>query len=175
MSCAPLCVVRLSMASSSLSSAEPRSRIRACRRCSTRWSRICRRRSIFPRRSLSRSRTTKRRRLSSRMTLSLRRWLHKVVADPFVGRLTYFRVYSGTLSAGSYAYNATKGQKERIGRLLADAREPPRRHRARLRGRYLRRRRSEEHLHRAIHSATQDNPHSAGEYRLPDAGDRDRH
>jgi elongation factor G len=42
----------------------------------------------------------------------------KIVADPFVGRLTYFRVYSGTLAAGSYAYNATKGQKERIGRLL---------------------------------------------------------
>ncbi|MGH2514650.1 MAG: elongation factor G, partial [Ktedonobacterales bacterium] len=42
----------------------------------------------------------------------------KVVADPFVGRLTYFRVYSGTLAAGSYAYNATKGQKERFGRLL---------------------------------------------------------
>jgi elongation factor G len=43
---------------------------------------------------------------------------HKVVADPFVGRLTYFRVYSGTLAKGSYAYNATKGKKERIGRLL---------------------------------------------------------
>ena len=42
----------------------------------------------------------------------------KVVADPFVGRLTYFRVYSGSLAAGSYAYNATKGQKERFGRLL---------------------------------------------------------
>ncbi|HLZ22807.1 MAG TPA: elongation factor G [Ktedonobacterales bacterium] len=42
----------------------------------------------------------------------------KVVADPFVGRLTYFRVYSGTLSSGSYAFNATKGQKERFGRLL---------------------------------------------------------
>ncbi|HEX6541682.1 MAG TPA: elongation factor G [Ktedonobacterales bacterium] len=43
---------------------------------------------------------------------------HKIVADPFVGRLTYLRVYSGSLSAGSYAYNATKGQKERFGRLL---------------------------------------------------------
>jgi elongation factor G len=42
----------------------------------------------------------------------------KIVADPFVGRLTYFRVYSGSLAAGSYAYNATKGQKERMGRLL---------------------------------------------------------
>jgi elongation factor G len=42
----------------------------------------------------------------------------KIVADPFVGRLTYFRVYSGSLAAGSYSYNATKGQKERLGRLL---------------------------------------------------------
>jgi elongation factor G len=42
----------------------------------------------------------------------------KIVSDPFVGRLAYFRVYSGTLSAGSYVYNSAKGQKERIGRLL---------------------------------------------------------
>lgn len=42
----------------------------------------------------------------------------KIVADPFVGRLSYFRVYSGKLSAGSYAFNATKGQKERISRLM---------------------------------------------------------
>jgi elongation factor G len=42
----------------------------------------------------------------------------KIVADPFVGRLTYFRVYSGTLTSGSYIYNATKGQRERVGRLL---------------------------------------------------------
>ncbi len=43
----------------------------------------------------------------------------KVMTDPYVGKLTYFRVYSGTLDAGSYALNATKGHKERIGRLLA--------------------------------------------------------
>jgi len=42
----------------------------------------------------------------------------KVQADPFVGRLTYFRVYSGTLKAGSYVLNATKNVKERIGRIL---------------------------------------------------------
>ena len=42
----------------------------------------------------------------------------KVMTDPYVGKLTYFRVYSGTLSAGSYVYNATKGKRERIGRLL---------------------------------------------------------
>lgn len=42
----------------------------------------------------------------------------KIVADPFVGKLAYFRVYSGTLQAGSYVYNSTKGRKERIGRIL---------------------------------------------------------
>jgi elongation factor G len=42
----------------------------------------------------------------------------KVVADPFVGQLTYLRVYSGVLSAGSTVLNSTKGTKERVGRLL---------------------------------------------------------
>ena len=42
----------------------------------------------------------------------------KVMADPFVGKLTYFRVYSGKLSAGSRVLNATNGKTERIGRLL---------------------------------------------------------
>ena len=42
----------------------------------------------------------------------------KIVTDPYVGQLTYFRVYSGVLAAGSYVYNASKRKKERIGRLL---------------------------------------------------------
>lgn len=42
----------------------------------------------------------------------------KVATDPFVGQLTFFRVYSGTLKAGSYVLNSTKGEKERIGRIL---------------------------------------------------------
>ena len=42
----------------------------------------------------------------------------KVMTDPFVGRLTFFRVYSGTLKSGSYIMNSTKGEKERIGRIL---------------------------------------------------------
>ena len=42
----------------------------------------------------------------------------KIATDPFVGSLAYFRCYSGTLSAGSYAYNSTKDKKERIGRLV---------------------------------------------------------
>ncbi|WP_031542243.1 elongation factor G [Mesoplasma photuris] len=42
----------------------------------------------------------------------------KVMTDPFVGKLTFFRVYSGILSKGSYVLNSTKGQKERVGRIL---------------------------------------------------------
>jgi elongation factor G len=42
----------------------------------------------------------------------------KIVTDPYVGKLTYFRVYSGTLKSGSYVYNATKDKKERISRIL---------------------------------------------------------
>jgi elongation factor G len=42
----------------------------------------------------------------------------KVMTDPFVGQLTFLRVYSGVLAAGSYVYNSTKGTKERVGRLL---------------------------------------------------------
>lgn len=41
----------------------------------------------------------------------------KIQVDPFVGKLTYVRVYSGTIKAGSYVYNSTKGHKERVGRL----------------------------------------------------------
>ena len=42
----------------------------------------------------------------------------KIMADPFVGKLAFFRVYSGTLKTGSYVYNSTKGKKERVGRIL---------------------------------------------------------
>ncbi|MDK2903437.1 MAG: elongation factor, partial [Clostridiales bacterium] len=42
----------------------------------------------------------------------------KVMSDPFVGRLTFTRIYSGTLEAGSYVYNSTKGKRERVGRIL---------------------------------------------------------
>jgi elongation factor G len=42
----------------------------------------------------------------------------KIMADPYVGKLTYFRVYSGTLSSGSYIYNSSKGKRERVGRIL---------------------------------------------------------
>jgi elongation factor G len=42
----------------------------------------------------------------------------KIATDPFVGKLTFFRVYSGVLRTGSYVYNASKGERERVGRLL---------------------------------------------------------
>ncbi len=42
----------------------------------------------------------------------------KIMADPFVGKLAFMRVYSGTLNTGSYVYNSTKGKRERIGRIL---------------------------------------------------------
>ncbi len=42
----------------------------------------------------------------------------KLQADPFVGQLTFFRVYSGSVEAGSYVYNATTGEKERVGRMV---------------------------------------------------------
>ncbi|HZJ57239.1 MAG TPA: elongation factor G [Clostridia bacterium] len=42
----------------------------------------------------------------------------KIMTDPFVGKLAFFRVYSGTLKSGSYVYNSTKGKRERIGRIL---------------------------------------------------------
>ncbi|VBB08859.1 elongation factor g c-terminus [Lucifera butyrica] len=42
----------------------------------------------------------------------------KIMADPYVGKLAFFRVYSGKLTSGSYVYNSTKGKKERIGRIL---------------------------------------------------------
>lgn len=42
----------------------------------------------------------------------------KIMTDPYVGKLTFFRVYSGVVKSGSYVYNSTKGKKERVGRLL---------------------------------------------------------
>ncbi len=42
----------------------------------------------------------------------------KIMTDPFVGRLTFFRVYSGKMTAGTYVYNSCKGKKERVGRLI---------------------------------------------------------
>ena len=48
----------------------------------------------------------------------MQRFAFKSMADPFVGQLTFFRVYAGTLEAGSYIYNSTKEKKERVSRIL---------------------------------------------------------
>lgn len=59
-------------------------------------------------------------------TAHLSALVFKIVTDPYVGRLAYFRVYSGKISQGAMVYNSTKGKRERIGRLLrmyADHRE----------------------------------------------------
>ena len=72
----------------------------------------------------------------------------KIMNDPFVGQLTFFRVYSGALEAGSTVYNATKGKRERIGRLLqmhANKREEIKHRRGRQ---HRRRRRPARHHHR---------------------------
>ena len=45
----------------------------------------------------------------------------KIMTDPYVGKLTYMRVYSGNLNAGSYVYNPGSGKRERISRILLDA------------------------------------------------------
>ena len=42
----------------------------------------------------------------------------KIMTDPYVGKLTFVRIYSGIIKSGSYIYNSTKGKKERVGRLL---------------------------------------------------------
>ncbi len=42
----------------------------------------------------------------------------KIMTDPYVGKLTFFRIYSGTITAGTYVYNSCKGKKERVGRLI---------------------------------------------------------
>ena len=95
----------------------------------------------------------------------------KIAADPFVGKLAFFRVYSGTLKSGSYVLNATKGKKERIGRVVADARQPPRGHRGGLRGRHRRRRRAEGHLHRR-HAGRPGSPRDPRVDDVPRAGHR---
>ena len=81
-------------------------------------------------------------------TSRFRALVFKIVSDPFVGRLAYMRVYSGTLRSNSSTYNSPKSRKERIGRLLhmyANRREDVD---ERLGGRYRRGRWAKVHLHR---------------------------
>ena len=93
----------------------------------------------------------------------------KVAVDPYVGKLTYFRVYSGTLKAGSYVYNSTKQQARTHQPDPADARQPPRGPRRDLRRRARRRRRPQVHRHgrHAVRPGQADHPRVDG---LPRAG-----
>ena len=71
----------------------------------------------------------------------------KIMTDPFVGKLTYLRVYSGKLDSGSYVVNATQGQERAYRPPAADALQPASRHRYLCRWRHRCRCWSEEHLH----------------------------
>ena len=100
------------------SSAARRSRTRASSRCSTRSSTSCRRRSTCrPIKGID-LKTDEEVERPADPKAPFAALAFKVMTDPFVGKLTYFRVYSGTLNSGSYVLNSTKGHKERIGRLL---------------------------------------------------------
>ena len=59
-----------------------------------------------------------RKRVMTRETSAL---AFKIATDPYVGRLTFFRVYSGKIEAGSYIYNSRSAKKERVSRLFPDA------------------------------------------------------
>jgi elongation factor G len=105
---------------SSSSSAARRSRTRAFSRCSMRSSTTCRRRSTC-RRSWASIRRAKEETLIERPASDdapFAALAFKIMTDPFVGQLTFIRVYSGVLTSGSSVYNATKGRSERVGRLL---------------------------------------------------------
>ena len=98
------------------------SRTRACSRCSTPCSTTCRARSTCRRSrasSPSRARTRARPpRARPPTTQPFSALAFKVMSDPFVGKLTYFRVYSGKLEAGGRVLNAATGRTERVGRIL---------------------------------------------------------
>ena len=94
-----------------------RSRTRACSRCWTRWSTSCRRRPTC-RRCAGKDPAGRRRRAPPRRREPFSALAFKIMNDPFVGSLTYFRVYSGKVETGATVYNAVKGKRERIGRLL---------------------------------------------------------
>ena len=78
----------------------------------------------------------------------------KIATDPFVGKLTFFRVYSGVLKSGSYVYNSTKDKRERVSRRAADAREQARGDRGSARRRHRRRDRPSRTRARATRCAT---------------------
>ena len=117
------------------------SRTRASSRCSTRSSTTCRRRSTVPPCAASTRRPATRSTRKPSLDEPFCALAFKIMTDPFVGKLTYFRVYSGMLKAGSYVYNSATGSKERVGRILQMHANQPRGARGGRRRRDRRRRR----------------------------------
>ncbi len=111
------CASARSRARSSRCCAVPRSRTRACSACWTPSSTTCRRRWTS-RRSPARTKTTSRSRASVPTKRTFSALAFKMMTDPFVGQLTFVRVYSGVLKSGETVYNPVKGKKERIGRIV---------------------------------------------------------
>ena len=109
---------RCSRSRSRRSCAAPRSRTRACSRCSTRSSTCSRRRSTCSPPSATCPGTDDEVTREADPSAPFAALAFKVMSDPFVGRLTYLRVYSGSIGTGSNIINATKDRKERLGRLL---------------------------------------------------------
>ena len=95
----------------------------------------------------------------------------KIATDPFVGHLAFFRVYSGTLKAGSYVLNSDEGQEGARRARPRDARQPPRGDQRGLRRRHRRDRRPQGHLHRR-HAVRPGPPDPAREDHVPRAGHR---
>ena len=114
----PLCARAPSPARFILSSSVLPTRTRVFRSFSTLSSTTCLlRRTLLPSRA-STPTPTRRRSVRASSKAPFAALAFKIMTDPFVGKLTYLRVYSGTLESGSYVSNACKDKKERIGRLL---------------------------------------------------------
>ena len=99
-------------------SAAPPSRTRACRPCSTPSSTTCPRRSTSRRSRAPTPRPASPTRARPPTTQPFSALAFKVMTDPYVGTLTFTRVYSGMLEAGSHVVNVTKDSKQRVGRIL---------------------------------------------------------
>ena len=112
-----VCACARSRARSCRCCAARRSRTRASRRCSTPSSSTCRRRRTF-RRSRASSRTASRASARAADDEPFAGLAFKIMTDPYVGQLIFFRVYSGIINSGDTIYNPIKGRKERIGRIL---------------------------------------------------------
>ena len=97
----------------------------------------------------------------------------KIMTDPFVGTLTFVRIYSGKLESASLVTNSVKDKKEKVGRMLSDARQRPRGHQGSLRRRHRRSGRPQGHDHRrhALRRQRSDHPRADG---VPGSGHRGR-